>query len=68
MLHILVPRAVNELREQLVAMNIKNICAQLALLPPEETEKAQELLSLLTAQKKYQQSIAKVLGERIIRP
>ena len=64
----LVPRAVFELRNAIVAGMIKDLNKQLMNLTDADSDKAGEILSNIAQYKAFQKKLGKMLGERIIMP
>ena len=64
----LVPRAVFELRNAIVAGMIKDLNKQLMNLTEADSDKAGEILSNIAQYKAFQKKLGKMLGERIIMP
>lgn len=67
-LHELVPRAVYELRNAILSVNLRSLASELAALAADDTVRAQELINEIQELQAVQRDLVKTLGERIILP
>lgn len=67
-LHILVPRAIFELRNAILSDMLSGLSRQLAELKPEQVDEALEIMKKIGEYKELQRELVKILGERIILP
>lgn len=67
-LHILVPRAIHELRNALLTKEIKELTKTLSTIPASDGERAAAIINDILSLKSVQTQLLKELGERIILP
>ncbi len=67
-LHVLVPRAIFELRNAILSDMLAELSGQLAALNPAQADEALEIMKKIGEYKELQRELVKILGERIILP